>query len=83
MEVITRAEVIAKMHYWADRINEQNEFGALHIFIADGNCDEESRAFCRAQPTITADEIAFLDGIEADLIEEGIFGAWALAQYPA
>jgi hypothetical protein len=80
--IVTREQVIAKMQFWADRINEQNEYGALHILIADGNCDDESREFCRTRHTITADETAFLDGIEADLTEEAIFGAWALAQYP-
>lgn len=77
---MTRDELVEKMLYWADRINEQPEYGALHIFVADGNCDDESLAFCSTLPSITAHERIFLNSIQEQLSEEARAGAWALAQ---
>lgn len=75
-----QAEIIARMLEGARRIRSAYGWGALHIFVEDGNCHNDDLEFCRQQPNITAEEIALLNWIRENLSEEELYGAWALAQ---
>lgn len=79
---MNRITLVAKMLAVADEINTHSGWGALHIFIADGNCCREDLEFCLEQPDITEREREFVERMLHDMSEEALHGAWALAQEP-
>lgn len=64
----------------ATEINRQNPWGALHIFVEDGNCEDEDLESCLAQVDITEAEQKFCQRMLEGLTENQRYGAWALAQ---
>jgi hypothetical protein len=63
----------------ARELNTMSDCGALHIFVADGNCDDESIEFCLAQPNLTDVERDFANRM-AYLPEETRYAIYAFAQ---
>lgn len=63
------------------RMDAADQFGALHIVVADGNVEDDHIEFCLVQPNITAEEAE----LARDLLysEEGIRSfAWWLQDNP-
>jgi hypothetical protein len=56
------------------------DYGACHIFVADGNCTDDDLQFCLADDRVTAEEREFLTYMLEEVDENVRFGAWALAQ---
>lgn len=73
-------DLIEKMLVAAEKIAAASPDGALHIFIADGNCENEHIEWCMEQPDITTDEMALCRWMYEEISEHVRFGAWALAQ---
>lgn len=63
----------------ARELNTMSDCGALHIFVADGNCDDESIEFCLAQPNLTDVERDFATRM-ACFSEETRYAIYAFAQ---
>lgn len=62
----------------ANRISAANEFGALHIFISDGNVEDDDLAFCMSLSECTAEERSLC--MDALLFtEDERFQAWEMS----
>ncbi len=69
-----------RMKAAARELNTINEFGALHIFVADGNCEDEHVEWCIQQPNITDEEHDFATRMLEQFTEEQRFGVYAFSQ---
>jgi hypothetical protein len=63
----------------AIEMSRQDEFGALHIVVANGNCEDEHVQFCLDQPNITAGEQAFARILLDEFTEEERFAVYAFS----
>lgn len=52
-------ELFEKIKHGARAIAAMDEFGALHIFVSDGNCEDEDLEFCLQDERITLLERTF------------------------
>jgi len=66
----------------AIRLNQMNGFGALHIFVADGNCEDHNLEFCLGLPNITEEEREWCQHMYDRYTEEQRYAVWAFAQCP-
>ena len=71
-----RGALFERMKKIAVEILQMNDSGALHIFVADGNCEDESLEFCLEQEHITDAEREFVERMLL-MPEEWRFGAYA------
>lgn len=71
--------LIARTTAMAALLNQQNEFGALHIVVSDGNMEDEDIEFCMEQPNITPDEMEFAQKLRREFSEEERFMIYAIA----
>lgn len=71
---MTRLEAAAVL------INAADEFGPLHIFVSDGNCEDEHLRFCLDRPDITEGEAEFVNKMLVDFTVDERLEAWELAQ---
>ena len=62
----------------ADRISAANEFGALHIFVSDGNVEDDDLAFCMSRPECTAEERLLCEDA-LKFTEDERFQAWEMS----
>lgn len=76
---MTMDQMCAEMKAAALEMNTHDEFGALHIFVADGNCEDEHLEFCLAQPNITEREKEFALRMLTEMTEEMRAGVFALS----
>jgi hypothetical protein len=61
--ILTQADLIKL-------IDRADPYGALHIVIEDGNCEDSHLEFCRQQPDILPFEITILDELAKLTVEE-------------
>lgn len=54
----------------AREMNRMDPFGALHIFVEDGNCADEDLDFCLQEANITADEAAWCKRMRMEFNED-------------
>jgi hypothetical protein len=73
-------DLIERMKAAAAEMLTMNEFGALHIFVADGNFDDGDLEFCLVQPEITAAEREFCSRMLQDFTREQRGGVYAFAE---
>ena len=73
-------ELIDRMKTAAVEMQTMNEFGALHIFVSDGNCESENLEFCLWQQNITPEEYEFCNRMLHDFTEEQRCGIYAFSQ---
>lgn len=76
MEVVELFKMVVAA---AKELSQMSGEGALHIFVADGNCDDESIEFCLEQPNLTDAERDFAERM-AWFTEANRYAIWAFAQ---
>lgn len=74
-------ELFRAMRELAVEMCRMNEFGALHIVVADGNMEDDHIRFCLEQPSITSEETDFARKL-LDIPEEQRFMVYALTNCP-
>jgi hypothetical protein len=62
----------------ASEWQKQNEFGALHIVVSDGNVEDEHIEYCLKEPNITESEREFANRLLEDYTESQRHMVWEL-----
>lgn len=76
---MTSDELFERIKADAIVLNQIDPYGALHIFVSDGNCEDEHLDLCLKDPRITDEERAWIRHMLASFTEEQRYAVWAFA----